>query len=1222
MGKRERGFVLAGVCTLALLPVSAWAQNGNCVNDGAGVFVEGGNTFTIDGGQVNGAGATLFVDFFFSPTGTNDFVDVDGDLFAGFDPDTFPFVDQLAAQYTPNASLSTWWLFNYRSVGSVRGFNQFVESSTCGIVPISVTSEAGIFNGFTYSDDSGIQWAGPFANASGTPFEQCEIEFAFLDVPGSYAVQIPGDPAWFRTPGAPGYGLCPVPSSNGSLSQLQSLSRDCGTCSVSGDPCIVGRDIGTDGGCSDPADVCNPTQTVTLNLTTQTPNPSTVFDVPGAYVPVSIIGNRGTGVAEAKYTELQHHFVAGRFPNGENFVGATRDVGSGTRNAAMNSLGIDTSWGRGDNIGSRVNSSSLTALGPGTQPSNCGGSSIMESSVQNRRLAIGYTGLAGGSRSANDVLAGRYEIIGTCKDVPATGQAACDCDVTGYVRPGVDTTLDNCDPCNSYQVAGIGSFSFLGNPAANRQGKCSVTTTQRCDVDGDCPGGEVCNPDPLAEPGSQPMDNQAVADYINNILDSIAAFSGNVENDVCLNTRVCSGDGTTICVDENDCPMGDTCDFKACGNDNDCDDPNFPDDLCRSNANMPGQFLATEFFLPAGLDCINDLPEPLRFINVDTNQALQDFIRANNVITVDAWGTVTDANLVPLRNALPFPGIGGGPSEYADGSVNGDYRQKSGAGFTNLSSGNELAARNEIHGDFNNDGMRNANDAAELVNAYYTPRAWQLSGVAQGGGNSNGQVEDNAIPEMLGDFNGDGNLTKEDLRYFADGLAMVPGASGRRLDRKVGATNIDMAIMANAQPFPWADTRAQLIEAPAVIDDEPTFLTPADIAGFHATGKTYEAGDFRGDVAGGNPNAGGNPTGWDGQVNDADIDYVCANIGDWSNLNEAVFLDLSADMNGDTQLTLADQVELVEVILGTELGDANLDGVRDATDDAIAQATIDAGAAGCNGDASCGWADGDYNCDGIVDGSDLNIGLGLEPALANNIFDVLGGTKACTSDADCQAGVTGPDAQTVCRSGECYVARGRALSIRPNPANAGGNYGYRVSLDTGVAGTAVLGFVGAPSDETGNNGPGPNAFSLSRIVDTPDFRDWSTISTAALTIADCEVSFGNGYVIQTIAEGDDLGSEASYSAPLNLPTSQFNGDVTGGGSPGDPPNGAQGSLVDVFAIVLGFQGNQNEPLDWLDTEPNVGAAQPNLIVNLADAFAGVQAFQGNAYPGPAPLDCP
>ncbi|MGB0716613.1 MAG: lamin tail domain-containing protein [Phycisphaerae bacterium] len=244
-----------------------------------------------------------------------------------------------------------------------------------------------------------------------------------------------------------------------------------------------------------------------------------------------------------------------------------------------------------------------------------------------------------------------------------------------------------------------------------------------------------------------------------------------------------------------------------------------------------------------------------------------------------------------------------------------------------------------------------------------------------------------------------------------------------------------------------------------------------------------------------------------------------------------------------------------------------------------------------------------------------------EIPLADDRFDVNGLVKACSTDADCEANETGPDPETVCRDGACYVARQRSLSIRVNPLNAGLTYSYRVSLDTGVAGTAVLGFAGTPSDVNAT-GPGPNLYHLTRIEAAPHYQDWSTLAAGIVTLSDCEVSPGNSYLVQTIADGLDVGDEDNYSLPLNLPTPQFNGDVTGGGSPGDPPNGLQGNLIDVFAQVLGFQGVQNEPKDWLDTEPNALAAQPNLIINLADAFAGVQAFQQNPYPGPAPVDCP
>ena len=148
-------------------------------------------------------------------------------------------------------------------------------------------------------------------------------------------------------------------------------------------------------------------------------------------------------------------------------------------------------------------------------------------------------------------------------------------------------------------------------------------------------------------------------------------------------------------------------------------------------------------------------------------------------------------------------------------------------------------------------------------------------------------------------------------------------------------------------------------------------------APFLKTGKVYVAGDFRGDVAGaaGGLTVGAHPRGWDSVVDEKDIDYCCrmAQIGDWSNIDDAVYIDLSCDMDGDLDVDADDVTELVEVILGTTGGDVDLDGDVDDDDFAIVEATILAGAGGCNGDASCGWADGDTNCDSIVDETDLDV---------------------------------------------------------------------------------------------------------------------------------------------------------------------------------------------------------------------------------------------------------
>ncbi|MGB0716717.1 MAG: hypothetical protein ACPGXK_12615, partial [Phycisphaerae bacterium] len=174
-------------------------------------------------------------------------------------------------------------------------------------------------------------------------------------------------------------------------------------------------------------------------------------------------------------------------------------------------------------------------------------------------------------------------------------------------------------------------------------------------------------------------------------------------------------------------------------------------------------------------------------------------------------------------------------------------------------------------------------------------------------------------------------------------------------------------------------------------------------------------------------------------------------------------------------------------------------------------------------------------------------------ARADDRFDVNGTIKMCESDADCQAGETGPSPQTFCREQRCYVARQRYLSVRPNPVNDGILRAIRISLDTGVGGKVVLGFVQEPLEVFGP-GPGPQQFDLARIDAAPFYANWNAFLTDRVTIGDCEISPGHQYVVEVIAIGDDVTNDGLYSAPLRLPTAANHGDVTGGGSPGDPPN--------------------------------------------------------------------
>jgi hypothetical protein len=1133
----------------------------------------------------------LFVDFFLTPSSTNDYIDVDGDGRFGFSP-VFPFVDNLGPLWTAGGNLSTWWLFQYRSVGSVNGFNEFVENQTCNAIPLQIPTEAGVFNQFRYANLGVAQWAGPFDNSSATPLQPCEIEFSFLDVPSKWAVQVPGTPTWNAQPTGAGYGLNPIPSSTGFISNLQTLGRQCGTCANSGDSCTkqdqcapghcsvsVGLSCRADSAC--PAGACSvtpnacredtdcpagqcsvtaqscrgnadcpggetctnpapetcsnpPAQTcvsieacnlagpvASLNNNTISPDEDTIFDYRAAWVPIAPISNRGTGVENVRYSELQYLFTTGRFPNGENFTAATRDVGSGTRNGEMNSLGIDTSWGRGDNIGKEALLGTDSQLGPNTQPTNLGGSGVMENGVQSRRLAIGYTGLGGASRAIADAIGGLYEILNVCKDVDENGNpTACDCnpkacagsptkvcsistsiDCTvggvcpggescvfitpanpnnGYVRPTLTSVLDNCDECCGFQLGGNGSFVTRGDPFG----------------------------------GAFMPDNDAVTDYINNIAASAAAFSG-VQGAICAEPQYCSLTNQQCFVDA-DCPGGETCTrLKPCAVNADCPVGVCEDELtrcqvdancagigggtctrktCVQQVNMPGEFLARTFFIPEGDDCNQSTTNGMQFDpTVGLNQALQNYVRANGnfggVGQTPAFGSVnpTDGGRRPIRNNL----ISG---TYSEGSTGAAFTYFNPPSFVTNFTGNRLATRNKIQGDFNEDGRRSIADADDLVDAYHAPRKWQRTdpqamGTATGAALGN-QLSDNAIPELLGDFNGDGNLTKEDLRYFADGLATAnlcyngpndgdpcandagcPKGRCGRLDRKAGAIAIDTRMaawgrcnndltipclvnqdcvdrgvggtcdqgLARGLPntyIPWADPALQLL-VPSPLGVDPTFIAPKEVndvsAPFLKTGATYGLGDFRGDVAGGSPIAGAYPAGWDGFVDEKDINYCCRSVraGSWSSLDSAVYMDLSCDMDGDLEVDLDDLSELAGGILKTGLADADLDGDVDVDDSNIALDSLDDP---CNDDASCGWEDGDFNCDGLVTADDL---VFLPPApLAANTFGTCTG-----NNANCAVG--GP----ACAQGTCDPCNQvRSMSFQIPATSAGTDTAIRVRL--------------------------------------------------------------------------------------------------------------------------------------------------------------------------------
>ena len=746
----------------------------------------------IQGDEVNISGATLFADFFAAPGSTNDWIDVDDDGIWGFDPVNWT-VDQLAPVFTCN--WTGWWLVQYRGVGSGNGLGELVDFHLLGSISEQIPAEVGYINRVQFAQGGEIIGTGcPVAWPSGAPYAPTRVDMAVLDVPVRWFVRQSGTPNWNRKPGDPGYGSNPFTSWTTTYSnKLKSLERTVGS------------------------------QTLSMNINVDNPDRNTLFDTQIAWVPIAMIVNRGVGIDNIKISELQYLYVTGRMPNGMNLVAVTRDPGSGTRNGAMNSLGIDPSWARGDNVGTKYENADLTLLGPDYASNNCGGSSLMENVVQRARLGVGYTGLMGGSRAAADVASGKYEMFNVMYD---------DRGGSVYVRPSLDRVLDNCDPDDAWQLGGPETFATRGNPA----------------LTGD-PG----------TPSNIWVNPPAGADYINNITQSIADFV----------------------------------------------DPNGVIDP-QSLYNMPGEYLATTFVLLAGVDCLPDLADPTQFVSNAVNQDLQEYMRDNNYLVVNPFGYYNTAGKTPNRSpepcwewdlTNPLSPVCLTPQDqrvYSDGSANGSYYNYFNDNPNNPNGGTiigdgTLNARNRIAGDFNGDGVRDINDIPAMMDAIYDPAAYAVNPTYIT------TASDPVVPEIIGDFNGDGNFNELDVRYFADGLAL--NAQGE-LDRAAAFIAVDQA---------WE-----------ALTGEVNFFGAVTPTG------CYRAGDSRFDVAGGTPAPGAAPLGADGFIDDADRTYVAGKFGDWSVLDQAAQMDLSCDMNGDYVVDNAD-LTLLDGALGQYwLGD--LDG--------------------------------------------------------------------------------------------------------------------------------------------------------------------------------------------------------------------------------------------------------------------------------------------------------
>jgi hypothetical protein len=903
------------------------------------------------GTVINVSGATLLENYVNQAASTNDHIDVDGDGVCGRCPVNFP-PDQLAvAGVGPGFPADQFWTVQYFAVGSINGLNDLInwgdafvtsDASGAGTDPTrlslarvtrgynnrSLFANAGALTGLlgnlgnpygapNRSDTSSLLAtydAPPTASAGGI-----RIDMAILDVPGRWGVRI-------GTPGSAPSAANLNPGDNGYGASARVSVSKTGTIAGAGLSNTL-PSLTTNGR----------TPTITRNLFDPA-NPAladanTLFDTALFWAPIVPMVNYGANLRQTTVTNLQYLFGAGRAQSGENLMVVTRDSGSGTRNGWQNTIDQDPSFGVGENVGALSNAQDEDRLGSLFIPSNKNGTGNVERTVINHRLAVGYVG---GERGVGTGGSPGW-LVTNRADIPSVTM-----DIYGGavpVRP-TDSAIFNPGP-NGWNLGGPAAFVTLGDPRA-LDAKLGGDNCS-CSADFDKSGGT---------PDAGDID-LFFADWLAGLATADADCSGGTPDagdiDVFFAQWLAGGcdDTNNPRINTNPAMLNSQAaafinnirlaieDFTAFG-------PGVP-----QNDFSPGEWAATQFILSSSLSAIQSTTTPgLIVANPAFNAGLQAATQPLSVyVNANYSGYAVDNNgagIAPDRRTLSA-------GTYTDGGTGANFVLQDATTVNDAAALSGLLARNSIAGDFNGDGLRDANDVPGLVRAVRQRQglgAWVAPDGIYGAGAGN-----KASLEILGDFNGDGNLSIEDARYFADGLFLTAG----QLNRTNGYTAIDNASLAAGGPLNFLGTTL-------------------------ATGAAYSAGASRADV---NGSSGLGTPGFvvqaDGTVNADDINYVYNQFknnaaisgpsADWSNLGEAVAFDLSGDMTGDLSVSQAD-VCMILNILGTNAGDVNLDGATNGADLAI----INSGALGrSTSTGKARWQEGDLNGDGKIDAVDVAI---------------------------------------------------------------------------------------------------------------------------------------------------------------------------------------------------------------------------------------------------------
>ncbi|MFI4897410.1 MAG: GC-type dockerin domain-anchored protein, partial [Phycisphaerales bacterium JB059] len=536
-----------------------------------------------------------------------------------------------------------------------------------------------------------------------------------------------------------------------------------------------------------------------------------------------------------------------------NLMKITRDSGSGTRNAFMNGISLDPSWGVGENIGVRTTSSANDRLGPDFQPSNKGGSSRVEGTAKNHRLAVGHTGAERGV-SSGWIINDELDVLGIISDLKGGVVAA---------RP-TETSTNDGGP-NGYNVAGTGGITLRGDyralPAAL--------------------GGWGWDPSeagPVPSSFGPPPQNQQAGAYFNNIRRSVAAFvdvPGDDENFFMPGERL----ATQLLLTASP-------DFVSEVNPS---SPNQPIPLVSNpdlnlnvqdfSLNDPGNFLANSAYdafdhaanglVPTrttGVVYSDGVSGGSNYIDQAGNPVVYGtpLLRRNRIAyDFNGDGLRTEADAMDMLRA--FQERDGGAAWVAPAG-SGALLDTDGDGMPDGISAPGADAVIEILGDGDGDGSFTAADV----------RYWADGLVMVDNGLD-------VLPVQGSDTDADGAI---------DTFTVGDGSTDATLDRAAGFEAIDNAWMSLTGSKNFFGTVIGEGSMPYV-----TGASRADVAGSGGTTRGFA------------------PVGADGVVDQQDIDYILANFGDWQDLAQAVNIDLSCDMNGDLVIDQAD-VDYVQGLLG------------------------------------------------------------------------------------------------------------------------------------------------------------------------------------------------------------------------------------------------------------------------------------------------------------------